>query len=165
MTVFIKNPKNNDIGQSGFSLIEVVLALVILLVALLGVFLSFTYAISYNAGNNSRSQALAILQQQVEKMRRSESALPVEIGEAVDREDLLVRFLGELLFLHDAKDWVFSGARVASLSRIALRGEALGERFDPARHRIARQVKAVTYHHLLLSEDRGGWSARVVLDL
>ena len=56
-------------NQRGFSLIEVVLALVILLVALLGVFLAFTYAISYNAGNNSRSQALAILQQQVEKMR------------------------------------------------------------------------------------------------
>ena len=59
----------NDKRQTGFSLIEVVLALVILLVALLGVFLAFTYAISYNAGNNSRSQALAILQQQVEKLR------------------------------------------------------------------------------------------------
>ncbi|MDH3494826.1 MAG: prepilin-type N-terminal cleavage/methylation domain-containing protein [Acidobacteriota bacterium] len=56
-------------AEKGFSLIEVVLALVVLLVALLGVFLAFTWAIIYNAGNNSRSQALAIMQQQVEKMR------------------------------------------------------------------------------------------------
>jgi Uncharacterized conserved protein len=112
----------------------------------------------------SAKALFAVILDDVERVR-SESALPVEIGEAVDREDLLVRFLGELLFLHDAKDWVFCGARVAFLSSIALRGEALGERFDPAQHRIARQVKAVTYHHLLLSEDRGGWSARVVLDL
>lgn len=56
-------------SEDGFSLIEVVLALVVLLVALLGVFLAFTWAIIYNSGNNSRSQALAISQQQVEKMR------------------------------------------------------------------------------------------------
>lgn len=69
MKAFSINTNKSSKTQSGFSLIEVVLALVILLVALLGVFLAFTYAISYNAGNNSRSQALAILQQQVEKMR------------------------------------------------------------------------------------------------
>ena len=68
------NDENFKIGntrteQSGFSLVEVVFALVILLVALLGVFFTFTYAINYNAGNNSRSQALAVLQQEVEVMR------------------------------------------------------------------------------------------------
>lgn len=56
-------------SEAGFSLIEVVLALVILLVALLGVFMAFTWSVIYNAGNNSRSQALAILQQQVERSR------------------------------------------------------------------------------------------------
>ncbi|HSK73796.1 MAG TPA: type II secretion system protein, partial [Pyrinomonadaceae bacterium] len=57
--------------EDGFSLVEVVAAMAILLVALLGIFVSFTYAITYNAGNNSRSQALAILQQEVEKIRSS----------------------------------------------------------------------------------------------
>ena len=56
-------------GESGFSLVEVIFAMVILLVALLGVFVTFTYSISYNAGNSSRSQALAILQQEIEQMR------------------------------------------------------------------------------------------------
>jgi SHS2 domain-containing protein len=89
----------------------------------------------------------------------------VEIEGAVDREDLLVRFLSELLFLHDAQGWLFCGARIRSIADTGLRAEAVGERFDPGRHAIERQVKAVTYHELLLSEDRDGWSARLVLDL
>lgn len=56
-------------GEAGFSLIEATVAMVILLIAVLGVFISFTFAINYNAGNNSRAQALAILQQTVEQMR------------------------------------------------------------------------------------------------
>lgn len=56
-------------SEGGFSLIEVIIAMIILLVALLGVFLTFTYAVNYNAGNNSRSQALSILQQKVEQLR------------------------------------------------------------------------------------------------
>jgi uncharacterized protein (TIGR02598 family) len=55
--------------QTGFSLVEVVIALVILLVALLGVFMTFTYAINYNSGNYARTRALVVLQQEVERMR------------------------------------------------------------------------------------------------
>lgn len=55
--------------QEGFSLIEVAVAMVVILIALLGVVTSFTYAITYNAGNNSRSQALAVMQEEVERLR------------------------------------------------------------------------------------------------
>lgn len=56
-------------GEAGFSLVEVIIALVILLIVLLGVFVSFTYSVSFNAGNSSRSQALAVLQREVENLR------------------------------------------------------------------------------------------------
>lgn len=59
----------NKNAEDGFSLVEVIVAMVILLVALLGVFITFSYAVNYNAGNNSRSQALAVLQQEVERLR------------------------------------------------------------------------------------------------
>lgn len=60
---------STDGNDAGFTLIEVIIAMVILMIVLLGVFVSFTYAVSYNAGNNSRSQALAVLQQEIELMR------------------------------------------------------------------------------------------------
>jgi prepilin-type N-terminal cleavage/methylation domain-containing protein len=56
-------------GESGFSLIEVIIALIIMLVALLGIFAAFTFATTYNAGNSRRSQALSVLQEEVELLR------------------------------------------------------------------------------------------------
>ena len=60
----------NDLkSESGFTLIETVIAMIVLLVALLGVFITITYAISYNAGNSTRTKTLAALQQKVEQLR------------------------------------------------------------------------------------------------
>lgn len=56
-------------NERGFSLIEATIAMFILLIILLGVFVTFAYAINYNAGNSARSQALAVLQRKVEQMR------------------------------------------------------------------------------------------------
>jgi prepilin-type N-terminal cleavage/methylation domain-containing protein len=55
--------------ESGFSLVEVIIALLVFLIVLLGVFGTFVYAINYNAGNNARSQALTVLQQEAELIR------------------------------------------------------------------------------------------------
>ena len=63
--ILLENPKN----QSGFSLIEVIIALMILLIAVLGVFATFTYATIHNGGNSQRSQALSVSQQQIELLR------------------------------------------------------------------------------------------------
>jgi SHS2 domain-containing protein len=99
------------------------------------------------------------------------SVLPADrvvlrVAEAADPADRLVRFLSELLFLHETQDWLFCGAQVLELSDTALVAEGIGERFDSSRHRIERQVKAVTYHRLRLERVEGGlWRASVVLDL
>ena len=44
-------------------------------------------------------------------------------------------------------------------------GLELGEPIDPARHRLAREVKAVTYHQAWVREADGLWRAQVVFDL
>jgi Tfp pilus assembly protein PilV len=55
--------------EDGFTLVEVIIALVILMISVMGIFAVFTYATVYNTGNSMRSQALSILQQEVEKIR------------------------------------------------------------------------------------------------
>ncbi len=62
-------PAKEKKDEGGFSLIEVIIALVILLVAVLGIFAAFTFATTYNAGNSRRSQALSVLQEEVELLR------------------------------------------------------------------------------------------------
>lgn len=56
-------------NESGFTLIEAVIAMVILTVCLLSVVTIFTHAVRFNTGNNTRQQALAVLQGEVERLR------------------------------------------------------------------------------------------------
>lgn len=55
--------------ENGFTLIEAVIALVILLIVIAGVFGAFTYSAMLNTGNSRRSQALSVLQKEVELLR------------------------------------------------------------------------------------------------
>jgi type IV pilus assembly protein PilV len=57
--------------ESGFSLLEVIVAMLIMTILLLGTLTVFTYTVQYNRGNNLRSQALTVLQQESEIYRSS----------------------------------------------------------------------------------------------
>lgn len=56
-------------AESGYSLIEVIIAMLVFQVVALGIVVAFTYAVSFNAGNNSRAMALAVMQAEVEAVR------------------------------------------------------------------------------------------------
>src|SRR5215203_1243747 len=56
-------------SERGFSLVEVVIALVILMIVVMGVFAAFAYSTVYNTGNSWRSHALSMMQDEVENLR------------------------------------------------------------------------------------------------
>jgi len=85
--------------------------------------------------------------------------------EGADREELLVSWLNELLYLFDAESLVFSRFEITSLSETSLKGAAYGEKVDPARHEIKTQVKAATYHQLKIEKESGGFRGRVIFDI
>jgi SHS2 domain-containing protein len=41
----------------------------------------------------------------------------------------------------------------------------IGEQFDPRRHVMLTELKAVTYHQLNVEGAEGGWKARIVFDV
>jgi Tfp pilus assembly protein PilV len=55
--------------EGGYSLVEVIIAMLVFQVVALGIVVAFTYAVSFNAGNNSRAMALAVMQAEVEVVR------------------------------------------------------------------------------------------------
>src|SRR2546421_9968985 len=63
------NTAQSTATERGFTLIETSIALLILMVAGLGVASLFTYSIRYNTGGNDRAVALSIAQQQIEQFR------------------------------------------------------------------------------------------------
>lgn len=61
--------QKNTKTSAGFTLVEVVVAMVVMSIMLLGTLAVFTYAVQYNRGNNMRSQALTVLQKRAELFR------------------------------------------------------------------------------------------------
>jgi prepilin-type N-terminal cleavage/methylation domain-containing protein len=55
--------------EAGFTLLETTIALVVMLIAALGAASVFSYAINYNSGGSDRLVALAIAQEQLERIR------------------------------------------------------------------------------------------------
>jgi SHS2 domain-containing protein len=73
--------------------------------------------------------------------------------EAPDLEQLLVDWLSQLLFLNGVKNLVFGKFKV-SLEGNLLTAQVFGEEYDTRKHKMGMEIKAVTYHMLVVSEKK-----------
>ena len=81
-----------------------------------------------------------------------------------DREYLLFDWLKELLYRFDVDHQLF-GRFAVCVRADGLIGTAWGEPFDPARHVLDHEVKAITYHELKVEQVEDGWLTEVVVDI
>jgi SHS2 domain-containing protein len=83
-------------------------------------------------------------------------------------ENLLYDYLSELLYLFEVEEIVFGQFRVDSIKKTdgsyILHGKASGENIDLKRHFFETEVKAITYHQLEITEEKGGYSTHVIVD-
>lgn len=82
-----------------------------------------------------------------------------------DIEDLLIEWLRELLSLHHIKGFLLKEFQINELTEKRLSGSVSGEAFDEDRHYLKREIKAATYHDLLVERSGHGWKARVIFDV
>jgi len=86
------------------------------------------------------------------------------VVEAETDADLMHDLLTELLYLFDPQGFIWRDASVKEEHR-SLRVTLRGERFDPARHVFRGEIKAITYHQLMVAQSADGWHARVIFDI
>jgi protein archease len=84
--------------------------------------------------------------------------------DGAEREYLLFDWLRELLYRFDSRRLLLSRFEV-HVGDGGLEGAAWGEPFDPARHALAHEVKAITYHGLKVERTADGWLAEVIVDI
>ncbi|MGD0036555.1 MAG: archease [Bacteroidota bacterium] len=84
---------------------------------------------------------------------------------AIDRENLLVRWLTEVLFLYDAEKFLTAAIEFEVLNDTLLKAKILGEPFNARKHKLRLDIKAITYHQLKIEEHSGIWTARVFVDI
>ncbi len=85
--------------------------------------------------------------------------------DATDVEQLLVRWLSEILYLYDGCGYVSSEFRISVCTPGHLEATIFGEPIQPEKHKVRMDIKAVTYHQLAVWRDADGWGVRVYLDI
>ncbi|MFH1689458.1 MAG: archease [Candidatus Eisenbacteria bacterium] len=81
-----------------------------------------------------------------------------------DLEGLMVRWLTELLFLFASEKLLLSSFRVRELAGGVVEASVAGEQYNPERHALKSELKAVTYHALAVEQIEGAWFVRVIFD-
>ncbi len=81
--------------------------------------------------------------------------------ESADAESLLVRFLAELLWLEEDENLGFDQFTITVSSGYKLEAELKGSRIV----KVDKEIKAVTYHNLLIQTTSQGLRTRIVFDV
>ncbi len=84
-----------------------------------------------------------------------------------DLADLMVRWLGEILYLFEGENLVVTSINIGALSPSPPSLEAALDTtpFDPLMHEILMEIKAVTYHQIEVVNKGDMWESSVIFDL
>jgi SHS2 domain-containing protein len=72
---------------------------------------------------------------------------------AADKEELMVDWLNDLIYLFDTDSLIFNRFDVRVTASTKLKATVYGERVDKSRHRLKTGIKAATYHMLKVERD------------
>jgi SHS2 domain-containing protein len=86
-------------------------------------------------------------------------------AEAETGEELLIKMLSEILYLHQVRKMVFCEAEIELTDGYRLRGRLRGEKIDPERHELQLDIKAATYHNLKIRRVNDRLMAEIIFDI
>jgi SHS2 domain-containing protein len=84
---------------------------------------------------------------------------------ALDLEDLMVRWLGELLYLFEGEKKIMKNVQIDTISETHLSATVKTVLFTTRMHKILNEIKAVTYHQIQVKKTGKCWEARIIFDL
>ena len=90
--------------------------------------------------------------------------LPLEV-EGVDRDDLMVNWMRELLYLFQGSGFLLKECQIRDAKENFVRAEVRGEKFDPDRHEIQREIRSVFHHQCRMEKTGDQWTARIAFEV
>ena len=82
-----------------------------------------------------------------------------------DLADLMVRWLGEILYVFEGEGEVVTTVKIDSISPTHLDATLKTVPFDPNLHEVLCEIKAVTYHQIQVAQKDDHWETTVIFDL
>ena len=100
------------------------------------------------------------------KREPEETGAPLHISvEGADLPDLMVRWLGEILYIFQGENRLATQTKIFEITRNHLDAQIKTIPFSLAKHEILTEIKAVTYHQIEVIRKGELWKARIIFDL
>jgi SHS2 domain-containing protein len=110
--------------------------------------------------------AAIVLTRLMIRTRRGSRATPLAVClRGHDLQDLMVQWLGEILYLFEGENLVLSSSAINRIMPTRIEATFQMTPYDPDLHEVVREIKAVTYHDIEVIEKNGQWEAVVILDV
>ena len=85
--------------------------------------------------------------------------------EGADWPDLMVNWLRELLYLWSGKGLLVKSVAIHDIGAHRITADVAVDTYDPSRHALGSEIKAVTYHQITVKRKLTGWEARIIFDV
>ncbi|OGP50895.1 MAG: hypothetical protein A2X89_05415 [Deltaproteobacteria bacterium GWD2_55_8] len=85
--------------------------------------------------------------------------------EGTDRDDLMVNWMRELLYLFQGSGYLLKQFQVLEARDTYVRGKVSGEKYDPDRHEVRREFRSVVYDQSRMEKTGDQWTAQVIFEL
>jgi len=90
--------------------------------------------------------------------------------EGTDLEDLWINYLREVLYLFNGESFLLQDVhRIAweanTATGMCLTAHCVGEIYNPRRHAVKTEIKAVTYHRAEVKQTPAGWQGIFIVDV
>ena len=86
-------------------------------------------------------------------------------AQAATREDLLVAWINECVYVHEVEGFAVQRVTVSRLTDDVVHGVLHGEDLDPGRHRLGTVIKGATHHRVSVATTPTGCEVRVIVDV
>jgi SHS2 domain-containing protein len=109
--------------------------------------------------------ALAMMEQIIDLQSvRAVESIHMSV-EGSDWPDLMVNWLREILYLWNGREMLPVTITIADIDASGLKARIGVEPYNPDRHHIRQEIKAVTYHHIRVARSSGSWEAIIIFDV
>ncbi|MFB3062715.1 MAG: archease [Candidatus Binatia bacterium] len=106
--------------------------------------------------------ALFDLMTDLNKVEVQES-LPLEV-EGVD-DELMANWMRELLYFFQGSGYILKEFEISETKGPSVRAEVRGEKFDPDRHEIQREIRSVVAHQCRMGKTGDQWTGQATFEL
>lgn len=83
----------------------------------------------------------------------------------IDQPDLMISWLRELLFFWNGRERLVKRVHIEQIKDTQITANIWHDPFDPARHEILSDIKAVTYHGVSVEQTEHEWRALIIFDV